>query len=105
MRKNEKITALYERLSRDDFGGVDENGLVSVDVCNVRVLGNAFGDFGKKMGNLDFSIFAQHRRKLDRFFDEEKSVGVCIVGNVFSNFDLYHVFKNRNLSGVAKISW
>lgn len=27
MRKNEKITALYERLSRDDFGKDDDNSV------------------------------------------------------------------------------
>ena len=30
MRKNEKITALYERLSRDDFGKDDDLSLIHI---------------------------------------------------------------------------
>ena len=38
MRKNEKITALYERLSRDDFGKDDDHVVIilyggKIDLC------------------------------------------------------------------------
>ena len=34
MRKNEKITALYERLSRDDFGKDDDQQRESNSISN-----------------------------------------------------------------------
>ena len=36
MRKNEKITALYERLSRDDFGKDDDQQRESNSISNQR---------------------------------------------------------------------
>ena len=36
MRKNEKITALYERLSRDDFGKDDDQQRESNSISNQK---------------------------------------------------------------------
>ena len=38
MRKNEKITALYERLSRDDFGKDDDQQRESNSISNQELL-------------------------------------------------------------------
>ena len=38
MRKNEKITALYERLSRDDFGKDDDQQRESNSISNHDVI-------------------------------------------------------------------
>ena len=38
MRKNEKITALYERLSRDDFGKDDDQQRESNSISNQDVI-------------------------------------------------------------------
>ena len=38
MRKNEKITALYERLSRDDFGKDDDQQRESNSICNQKAM-------------------------------------------------------------------
>ena len=38
MRKNEKITALYERLSRDDFGKDDDQQRESNSISNQEIL-------------------------------------------------------------------
>ena len=38
MRKNEKITALYERLSRDDFGKDDDQQRESNSISNQRTI-------------------------------------------------------------------
>ena len=37
MRKNEKITALYERLSRDDFGKDDDQQRESNSISNQKL--------------------------------------------------------------------
>ena len=38
MRKNEKITALYERLSRDDFGKDDDQQRESNSISNQKAM-------------------------------------------------------------------
>ena len=38
MRRNEKITALYERLSRDDFGKDDDQQRESNSISNQKAL-------------------------------------------------------------------
>ena len=38
MRKNEKITALYERLSRDDFGKDDDQQRESNSISNQELI-------------------------------------------------------------------
>ena len=38
MRKNEKITALYERLSRDDFGKDDDQQRESNSISNQKMI-------------------------------------------------------------------
>ena len=38
MRKNEKITALYERLSRDDFGKDDDQQRESNSISNQAIM-------------------------------------------------------------------
>ena len=38
MRKNEKITALYERLSRDDFGKDDDQQCESNSISNQAIM-------------------------------------------------------------------
>ena len=40
MRKNEKITALYERLSRDDFGKDDDQQRESNSISNQKAVGH-----------------------------------------------------------------
>ena len=40
MRKNEKITALYERLSRDDFGKDDDQQRESNSISNQKAIPN-----------------------------------------------------------------
>ena len=42
MRKNEKITALYERLSRDDFGKDDDQQRESNSISNQKAMLNEF---------------------------------------------------------------
>ena len=41
MRKNEKITALYERLSRDDFGKDDDQQRESNSISNQKAMPSA----------------------------------------------------------------
>lgn len=42
MRKNEKITALYERLSRDDFGKDDDQQRESNSISNQKAMLDEF---------------------------------------------------------------
>lgn len=42
MRKNEKITALYERLSRDDFGKDDDQQRESNSISNQKRILEAY---------------------------------------------------------------
>ncbi len=44
MRRNEKITALYERLSRDDFGKDDDQQGESNSISNQKKLFEEFAD-------------------------------------------------------------
>ena len=46
MRKNEKITALYERLSRDDFGKDDDQQRESNSISNQKAVAVPFGLHG-----------------------------------------------------------
>ena len=47
MRKNEKITALYERLSRDDFGKDDDQQRESNSISNQKAM---LEDFAARQG-------------------------------------------------------
>ena len=47
MRKNEKITALYERLSRDDFGKDDDQQRESNSISNQKAM---LEDFATRQG-------------------------------------------------------
>ena len=48
MRKNEKITALYERLSRDDFGKDDDQQRESNSISNQERIEGPLGK-GKRI--------------------------------------------------------
>ena len=47
MRKNEKITALYERLSRDDFGKDDDQQRESNSISNQKAM---LEEFAARLG-------------------------------------------------------
>ena len=54
MRKNEKITALYERLSRDDFGKDDDQQRESNSISNQKAMLEEFAEHqGKKKSHSD----------------------------------------------------
>ena len=55
MRKNEKITALYERLSRDDFGKDDDQQRESNSISNQQLMENE---------RLCFSVLSDYARIL-----------------------------------------
>ncbi len=53
MRKNEKITALYERLSRDDFGKDDDQQRESNSISNQKAM---LEEFAARQGLRTLSI-------------------------------------------------
>ena len=64
MRKNEKITALYERLSRDDFGKDDDQQRESNSISNQKaMLGSLYGDIKKEEQSLKEASRKASRRK------------------------------------------
>ena len=50
MRKNEKITALYERLSRDDFGKDDDQQRESNSISNQKAMLEEFRSEERRVG-------------------------------------------------------
>ena len=53
MRKNEKISALYERLSRDDFGKDDDQQRESNSISNQKAM---LEEFAARQGFTIFSL-------------------------------------------------
>ena len=64
MRKNEKITALYERLSRDDFGKDDDQQRESNSISNQKAM---LEEFAARQGFTNivrpFTQEVEHLRK------------------------------------------
>ena len=60
MRKSEKITALYERLSRDDFGKDDDQQRESNSISNPKAM---LEDFAAR---LHFALFGGRKCVLER---------------------------------------
>ena len=68
MRKNEKITALYERLSRDDFGKDDDQQRESNSISNQKAMLEEFAA-RQGLGKLSDSRYAT----LDAQYEKEQS--------------------------------
>ena len=65
MRKNEKITALYERLSRDDFGKDDDQQRESNSISNQKAM---LEEFAARQGFTNIVHFTDDGICLYRFF-------------------------------------
>ena len=61
MRKNEKITALYERLSRDDFGKDDDQQRESNSISNQKAM---LEEFAARQGFIQH--LQQHQQRQNR---------------------------------------
>ena len=56
MRKSEKITALYERLSRDDFGKDDDQQRESNSISNQKAIDSLMASrASKRSGEIEWS--------------------------------------------------
>ena len=67
MRKNEKITALYERLSRDDFGKDDDQQRESNSISNQKAM---LEEFAARQGFIYRRILNEQYRNQHRYLPD-----------------------------------
>ena len=73
MRKNEKITALYERLSRDDFGKDDDQQRESNSISNQKAM---LEEFAARQGFTNIVHFTEMKTpSLIQFNDLRRLAG------------------------------
>ena len=78
MRKNEKITALYERLSRDDFGKDDDQQRESNSISNQKAM---LEEFAARQGFTNICLLYTSGGAADRPVPWRRSAGAAIKLN------------------------
>ena len=88
MRKNEKITALYERLSRDDFGKDDDQQRESNSISNQKAM---LEEFAARQGFTNIVHFTDDgisgtSRKIRSTFQSKGKSGKHLTGTVIYGY-------------------
>ena len=81
MRKNEKITALYERLSRDDFGKDDDQQRESNSISNQKAM---LEEFAARQGFTNIVHFTDDTAIMGLNRNQRQSDGCLVPFFLFS---------------------